>query len=911
MRLSIPNWGRPHTHVRIHSAEAIAFRVPMDLGAEDTRRTAAPLNYLIVLAGATGDGTPVKGIGEAQPRLGQTGDEHGLSWSFLDDALKSLVGQTIDLRQALADISDCVQAVEEAAGTEDSNASFRFRATVMGIEASLLDLVARAKGLTVADLLGRRTVRQATMPTSMRRRDPEEVEQFLAQLPRHRGSTLRLVGTGDLESDLKHLRLVADIRSRVRRGSANSTIWMNFEGKLDAVQAREAISDISLWAGEGRLPGEVIIQNPVPREEYNACLSLQAYADKVSPYPSAPVVKVLPRNVGPEATEELLRSGGDRLRIVNLRPAQLGGVMRTLHLADSTVEPSQIDVMLTHFPGASRVTQMLHRDLSQAVPNMRFLAAGADIERRFRVSRRSSVWRRSPLLRRGNGLEVEYRGLVPRARNRIIHPLPRRPDNADPSPNVYDDVDFIAPIGPYAVHGHIVEREALAYGLNSWRFTKSSFVATDDSGKEVIPFRRSRWPLSGSTAASVAKHKEATRILLMRAGCPVPEGRTFAGGDERGALDFAARIGYPVVLKPAEGSMGVGVVADIGSTDELQTALAMLGRTIHGEDDFIVEKHIRGADYRIMVMGDEVVAAVKRRPASVVGDGVQTVGQLMMEKNVERQRNPHLGQLRIPWNEATAHELAKSGYAFDDVPAFGVRLNLSSTSNLTQGGDSLDVLDELHPSITEKAVRATRAVPGMEYCGVDFLLEDHTQPLEEQGGAICELNVMAALPVGEYPAYGESRPLAERFIKECAHAYDLVLRSERAKYLQLELSIRGGVSGVGYRRWFARRARSFGLRGWIFQRNERELRARICGPTAPVTALVTAAILGPPKAAPESVYTTHGDGPQESDFVILDMDEEPTDLPDEIGYSYEEEERTAPELAAASSPAMESDEEVP
>lgn len=909
MRLSIPLGSAPK-HVTIHSAEAIAYRVPMDLASEDTQRTVAPLNYLVVLSGRTAGGRELTGVGEAQPRLRQTGDEHDLSWPFLDDALRGLVGYQLESSRPLSQIGGLVDQFELTAGIDELNQGSGFRATIMGIEAALLDLTAKAAGRSLADLLGRRRVRPLTMPKLMRHRSPEEIEEFFAALPRGRNRALRLIGTGDVDADLEHLRLVTQMRNDTRPGGVDAPLWINFQGRLDPVQARRAMNEIAQSVERGEVTKDIVVQNPLPADDYLACLSLQEYADELAAELDGPLtIKVLPRNVGPTAAQELMAQGTTSLRMVNLRPSQLGGVMRTLRLMESSDTTKPLEVLLTHFPGASRVTQMLHRDLSQVLPHASHLVTTADIEKRFRLSRRSSSWRRSPLLRQGNGLAVDYGSLVHKARSRIFWPEPQKPETSTPPPNSYDDVRFISPIGPYAVHGHIIEREALAYGLNSWRFTKSSFVATTDSGEEIMPFRRSRWPLSGVAAASIAKNKEATRILLKRAGCPVPAGRTFAGGDTLGAEEFAARIGYPVVVKPAEGSMGIGVVANIASVTELRKALAMLGRTVHGQDDFIVERHISGADYRIMVIGEEVVAAVKRRPASVVGDGRQTVGQLMIEKNIERQSNPHLGQLPIQWNESSAHELAKSGYGFDDIPAQGKRLDLSSTSNLTQGGDSIDVLEELHPSIREIAVRAARAVPGMAYCGVDFLIEDHTQPVDLQGGAICELNVMAALPVGEYPAYGKPRPLAERFIQECAHAFSVPLRSERAEYLQLELAIRGGVIGVGYRNWFARRAVSFGVTGWIRKDGERELRARICGPTVATTAIITAAILGPPKASPESIYTTHSGGTADQEFQVLDLERE-------IDYESNEEDLIDTEVESLSQTAqegsqpLESDDEV-
>lgn len=109
----------------------------------------------------------------------------------------------------------------------------------------------------------------------------------------------------------------------------------------------------------------------------------------------------------------------------------------------------------------------------------------------------------------------------------------------------------------------------------------------------------------------------------------------------------------------------------------------------------------------------------------------------------------------------------------------------------------------------------------MGYCGVDFLLEDHTKPLDEQDGAICEINAMAALPVAEYPVYGTPRRLSEQFILRCVEAFGLESWPERAETLNLRLTIHGGVTGVGYGKWFTRRASKSGLSGWFRNTGER------------------------------------------------------------------------------------------
>src|SRR5690606_1368691 len=99
----------------------------------------------------------------------------------------------------------------------------------------------------------------------------------------------------------------------------------------------------------------------------------------------------------------------------------------------------------------------------------------------------------------------------------------------------------------------------------------------------------------------------------------------------------------------------------------------------------------------------------------------------------------------ITYGDAARHQLDRAGLTLATVPAPGQRVVLSDSCSLSQGGDSIDVLDELHPSIRDACVRAVRAIPGIWYCGVDFLLEAATRPTSRQRAWICALSAHAAV----------------------------------------------------------------------------------------------------------------------------------------------------------------------
>jgi len=424
--------------------------------------------------------------------------------------------------------------------------------------------------------------------------------------------------------------------------------------------------------------------------------------------------------------------------------------------------------------------------------------------------------------------------------------------------NTYPELDYLRPLGVNGTKGHLLERQALMQGFRTMRFSKGAFVADRDGGPS-LNFKWSRSPISSGVSLALCTHKEATRIQLRRQGIPAPRGRMFVRGDFDTAKAFAKHIGYPVVCKPASGVRGIGVVADIQDEAELEDAFRTYQESRLGGDDFIVEEHVAGADYRIVVIDDQVVAAILREPAMVIGDGEHTVAELVLQKNELRRQNPHLWGRLIKVDKQALQRLDRQGFTLTSVIPDGRRVRLSDTCSLSQGGDSIDVLDELHPSIKAASIAAVRAIPGLRYCGVDFLLADHRLSLSEQSAAgICELNAHAAIGNGEYPMFGNPREVARELFQRCATHVGYEVHEPRDE-LSLKLEIRGKVTRVNYRQWLARHAEDFGVTGWVRNRGRRRVDAVLQGPALPVSALASMAVLGPRRALPTTVRTEHVD----------------------------------------------------
>src|SRR5699024_1395499 len=158
----------------------------------------------------------------------QTDDTHDLSWPFLDAQLKALIGESIHLQGFREDVRHRVARLEDAAGLAEHGESIRFRATLTGLETAMLDLVAKARGLSLADLLGRRSLGVSSFAPLLRHRDPERIVAHFHSRKNYRPDAVRLMGGEGVDQDLEHLRQTAALRKALRPKAVNAPIWMNF-----------------------------------------------------------------------------------------------------------------------------------------------------------------------------------------------------------------------------------------------------------------------------------------------------------------------------------------------------------------------------------------------------------------------------------------------------------------------------------------------------------------------------------------------------------------------------------------------------------------------------------------------------------------------------------------------------------
>ena len=262
--------------------------------------------------------------------------------------------------------------------------------------------------------------------------------------------------------------------------------------------------------------------------------------------------------------------------------------------------------------------------------------------------------------------------------------------------------------------------------------------------------------VTGNIAVELAGDKEETNGILRDLGLPVPEQRIVRHASD--AVRAAKRIGFPVVLKPLAGNHGRGVSINLKTAEEIEVAFKKArdhGRTI------IVESHIEGYDHRLLVVNGELVAAAKREPGHVVGDGKHTIAELVDIVNEDPRRGVGHEKVltRLEFDHQAERLLKKSGYDHSAVPKKDEIVYLRSTANLSTGGTAIDVTDVIHPDNREMAIRAIRAI-GLDIGGVDFLTSDITLSYREAGGAICEVNAGPGFRMHVAPSEGTPRDVA-------------------------------------------------------------------------------------------------------------------------------------------------------
>jgi cyanophycin synthetase len=268
---------------------------------------------------------------------------------------------------------------------------------------------------------------------------------------------------------------------------------------------------------------------------------------------------------------------------------------------------------------------------------------------------------------------------------------------------------------------------------------------------------------TSAIAEGIASDKDLTKSLLASAGVPVPEGELVRSADE--AWDAAEDIGLPVVIKPYDGNHGRGVTLNLTTKADVTAAYELAARK-GGSKSVIVERFIAGDEHRLLVVGKKLIAAAKGESLWVTGDGQHTIKELCdLHINIDPRRGETegspLGLIKPHEAAEIILELKRQNMTHESVPAAGHKVLIQPNGNV-----AVDVTDLVHPDIADMATLAARVI-GLDIAGIDLVAQDISRPLEEQGGAIIEVNASPGLLAHLKPAEGgQPRPVGAAIVDQ-------------------------------------------------------------------------------------------------------------------------------------------------
>lgn len=265
---------------------------------------------------------------------------------------------------------------------------------------------------------------------------------------------------------------------------------------------------------------------------------------------------------------------------------------------------------------------------------------------------------------------------------------------------------------------------------------------------------------TSAIAEGIASDKDMTKSLLSSCGVPVPEGAIARSPED--AWDEAQDIGLPVVVKPIDANHGRGVSLNLMTEAEVKAAYTIASE--EGESkSVLVERYVTGNEHRLLVVGRKVVAAARGESVWVTGDGRSNVAELCdTQINIDPRRGESeefpLSPVKPRESEENQLQLQRQGLTPESIPSKGQKVLIQVNGNVAD-----DVTDLVHPDVAHAAALAARIV-GLDIAGIDLVCEDISRPLEEQRGAIIEVNASPGLLAHMKPASGTPRNVGKDIV---------------------------------------------------------------------------------------------------------------------------------------------------
>ncbi|HDR1156211.1 TPA: bifunctional glutamate--cysteine ligase/glutathione synthetase [Pasteurella multocida] len=265
----------------------------------------------------------------------------------------------------------------------------------------------------------------------------------------------------------------------------------------------------------------------------------------------------------------------------------------------------------------------------------------------------------------------------------------------------------------------------------------------------------------------IMENKVVTKKVLQKAGFNVPHSVEFTSL-EKAVASYALFENRAVVIKPKSTNYGLGITIFQQGVQNREDFAKALEIAFREDKEVMVEDYLVGTEYRFFVLGDETLAVLLRVPANVVGDGVHSVAELVAMKNDHPLRGDgsRTPLKKIALGEIEQLQLKEQGLTIDSIPAKDQLVQLRANSNISTGGDSIDMTDEMHESYKQLAVGITKAM-GAAVCGVDLIIPDLKQSASPNlsSWGVIEANFNPMMMMHIFPYAGKSRRLTQNVIK--------------------------------------------------------------------------------------------------------------------------------------------------